>query len=106
MRNMDLKRTSPVNFVTSPTKPSQLSLGMFTRLTLSSRLATAGELIAGLFLFFCNVMIEVTPGIDATSPAAAARRGERRNPDERTKTLLQKLDVTIRLLLRDIARYK
>jgi hypothetical protein len=62
MRNMDLKRTSPVNFVTSPTKPSQLSLGMFTRLTLSSRLATAGELIAGLFLFFCNVMSEVTPG--------------------------------------------
>jgi hypothetical protein len=76
MRNMDLKRTSPVNFVTSPIKPSQLSLGIFARLTLSSRLATAGELIAGLFLFFCSVMIEVTPGIDAAPPTAAARRGK------------------------------
>ena len=29
MRSIDLKRTSPVNLETSPTKPSQLSFGVF-----------------------------------------------------------------------------
>jgi len=36
MRKVDLKVTSPVNFRTSPTKPSQLSLGIFVRRTGSS----------------------------------------------------------------------
>src|SRR5574341_269358 len=51
MRRDDLNVTSPVNFTTSPTNPSQLSLGMFIPGARSLLVATARVLTAILFLF-------------------------------------------------------
>jgi hypothetical protein len=51
MRNIDLNCTSPEKAKTSPTKPSQLSWGVFIRWELAAVLATAPLLTALSFQF-------------------------------------------------------
>src|SRR6185437_3564984 len=96
MRRDDLKVTSPANFTTSPTKPSQLSLGIFFRWSRSRVVATAWPLTGFPLSVVCLRKLSTCGDVEVSRCPHPASGGD--NP-ELTATIAsgRSSEVTIRL---------